>query len=207
MRERGLALAWVTGPLAVLRGPALWIISSAHAGVRGPLALPGGVGVTHFCPGVPHVALGSISRASRTSWAPPSHHGVLWGCLASRLHALSAVGIRVLALDGSALHKTSTVLPVHICLLPAVLLHPIGLTLMSFSRRAIHPLNRPLIALRRNTLHYITIQVYHSSDRSQQCPVKESPHYQAYYTTKLRHIGVTSNNQKSTNYEHLFLAE
>lgn len=60
-----LALTWMTGgPLAVLRSPALLVISPAHARVGGSLALPT-VGVPHVCPGVPHIGLRPLSGAPR----------------------------------------------------------------------------------------------------------------------------------------------
>lgn len=63
-----LPLAWMTGgPLAVLGGSALLVISSAHSGVRGPLALPA-VCVAYVSPRVPHVGLRPVRGTPRHRW-------------------------------------------------------------------------------------------------------------------------------------------
>lgn len=159
---RGLVLAWRSrGPLPIWGAPSLWVIpwAPAQTRVRGPLAQLATVrpGVAHVCPRVPHVDLWALCRGSGRSRGPSAHHGVLLWPLGGS-HAVSAVGVRVLALHGPALwpHVIPSVLAVHAWLLPSVLLHAVGLTLMALSRGTVHPLlsHWPLIALRGNTELY-----------------------------------------------------
>lgn len=133
----------LTKPLTVLTDPDVWIISTAHGGVGGPMSLPAGVSVTHVVPGVPHVPLRPTAGVG--GWGlSTTYHVVLRRSLPTWLHAIASIWIGEWALHGPALWVT--ILTIHVRLL-ATVLHTIGFTLVALSRRAIHPFPRPLITL------------------------------------------------------------